>query len=174
MPVNPQIISQFMSGLGSNSDTLMSDDYYMANSAVMQQQNDFNAREAAVARQWSSAEALKNREFEERMSNTAYQRAVSDMQAAGLNPILLANRAGGASTPSGAIGQVSSAMAASPYYTSQTSAQMQISKMEAQAAMVSAVGNLLSGVGNFARGITESIKNIASSFKPDSIFKIGF
>lgn len=53
-----------------------------------------------AANQFSADEAQKQRDFEEYMSSTAYQRQVKDMQVAGVNPAM-AMQSSGASTPSG-------------------------------------------------------------------------
>lgn len=83
-----------------------------------QLQNAFSASEAEKARHFSKSEAQLVRDWQEQMSNTAYQRAVSDMKKAGLNPALMFSSGGSASTPSGAAASSSQAGAASAYQAS--------------------------------------------------------
>ena len=84
------------------------------------QQGIFNQISTNASMAYNSAEAAKNREWQEKMSNTAYQRAVKDMRAAGINPIL-AYTQGGASTPGGAQGTASAASIEAPSVGTQSS-----------------------------------------------------
>lgn len=72
------------------------------------------AREAIAniqAQAYNSAEAQRQRDWQTDLSNTAHQREVADLQAAGLNTWLSADGSG-ASTPSGASGHASNSAAA--------------------------------------------------------------
>lgn len=51
---------------------------------------------------FNSAEAEKQRNWDEHMSNTQHQREILDMQAAGINPALTAMGGSGAGTPNAA------------------------------------------------------------------------
>lgn len=89
-----------------NSQSMLKQMGYNTLQAIMQ--GVYNHIENSVAMNYNSAEALANREWQEHMSSTAYQRAVEDMKKAGLNPILaFAN--GGASTPGGSGATISGA-----------------------------------------------------------------
>jgi hypothetical protein len=56
---------------------------------------------AKQTQRWEKQAARTQMDFQERMSNTAYQRAMADMRQAGINPIMV-SKLGGASTPTGA------------------------------------------------------------------------
>jgi hypothetical protein len=70
--------------------------------------NQSNRDIASAANAASAQQAAQQMNFQERMRATQYQTAVEDMKSAGLNP-MLAYSQGGAGTPSGAMGQVSTA-----------------------------------------------------------------
>lgn len=131
-----------------------------------------SASEAEKLRNWqeaqnqkmmdfNAAEAAKSRDWQKMMSDTAHQREVADLQAAGLNPILSAMNGNGAAVTSGATasGTTSSGAKGDPD-TSETSA------------LVSLLGTILNTQMQLNASNTSALANLAIADKYTGMSKI--
>lgn len=164
---------------------------YGFNSSMMQAANEYNTSMWNQAAQWNETmwekqaafnaeQAQIQRDWSERMENTKYQRAIKDMSAAGLNPILavtgggLATGAGSATAASVGGAQMSSAqsqMASGGLLGANTASEGNYTgQMEYMAGMLgllsSALGGIataqsaMGGLGEFGEGMANAFASL--------------
>ena len=139
--MDPLVGSALISGVGGLVGGLLGQ-------SGARQQMAFNARQAQL-----------NRDFQERMSSTAHQRAVADLRKAGLNPILSATQ-GGASTPSGS--QASSGLNPKEILA-HSAAQLALTTAQARKANTEADANSYNA--EFSKLKAEGLQQVMDLFK---------
>lgn len=125
---------------------------------------------------YNAEQARLNREWQERMANTVYQRTVADMKAAGINPVLAAGMGlGTAGANSGATASMGNPMSymANTYADSESASQSKGSSwqesMSGIAYLADALKDIVAGWNssmNFNVNITQAAKELAEAGNP--------
>lgn len=128
---------------------------------MRQEQQNINAflrdlEQQRLANEFTAGENQKQRDFEERMSNSEYQRAVEDLKKAGLNPILAYSN-GGASTPSHSPSVASS--------TPTGRSQSNYKGGDSSDFLAKALGVALMFAGRFVTSKSQSISKVFGNYK---------
>lgn len=117
--------------------------------------NEAEGYRQLVAQDFSASEAQKQRDWNTEMSNTAYQRQVEDMKAAGLNPAMM--YAGSGSTPGSVQGSSGSSAA--------KSAKTSIKEIKSKAALVALAEGLASKYTNSAKKAANAGRSVSKAIR---------
>ena len=142
--------------------------------AVAQAEYDrhYQAQQAVLGRQFSSAEAQKNRDYQTYMSNTAYQRGIADMRKAGLNPALFYSKGSGASTPAGSAASAGGTPSGGrPSGTASSTGQLAILLASVVGTAITAAGKI--GAATKTAGVTKKVGQYArKGYNFDSVSNV--
>lgn len=171
-------VSSSGSGLGSMFSSMqgvidqimkISDRNSARSEAQASELRDWQQRQNALAMEFNATEAAKNRDWQQMMSDTAHQREVADLQAAGLNPVLSASGGNGAPVTSGATASgVTSSGAKGETDMSTTQAFVSLlgtlwmAQTEMQMQQNSALNNL--AIADKQRAASEAVANIQGQY----------
>ena len=143
-------VSAVDAGRGTTPNSVSKSD--SISDAILSDQQ-FSREQATTAYERSSLEAQKQRDWEERMSNTAYKRAAAQLRELGINPYVLLSGFSAASTPQGAsgTGHIGQSVSATSARASQYSTEMRF------------VSSLIGTVANFLASMSNSAMRSASA-----------
>lgn len=149
-----------------------------SNIKMAREQMQHQTRSQFRAQGFNEKEAALNRDFQERMSSTAYQRAIGDMKKAGINP-MLAYMKGGADTASGSAASISPTQGAkaevsnviAPFVDTMSSAlgmskmTAEINKIVADTRKSGAQANILGPVSRIATSVENVVDKILDAME---------
>ena len=164
-PVMPSVVSRGLSapsvdaraaafrssGRGMTPDPVSKTD--KINDAILSDQQ-FSREQATTAYERSSLEAHKQRDWEERMSNTSYKRAAAQLRELGINPYVLLSGFSGASTPSGATG---AAYVGQPVSASSARASQYSTKAHFASSLINTVAHFISSAMSSGASAASSV-----------------
>ncbi len=138
---------------GINSVIGLSNSNSARSAAEAEKLRTWQEQQSEIARTFNAEQAQANRDWQEYMSSTAYQRVVADLQAAGLNPAL-AYQQGSASSPSGSTASISAPSGAKGDVDT-----------SATAGIVTLLGSLLSAQVSMSNQLANAANNMAIADK---------